>query len=162
MRIYNFSAYDRFNGASTRAFDISKGLVDLGYDVTFVTNDFCHFQKRYHNEREQINFGVKCKYIRTPSYDSSLSRLYNAYVNYKLIKNYQSDTDIDVVIGPSVPLTTGLAAYFFALRNNAKFVIEIRDVWPIALVLLGALSTFNPLYWMFCAIESPFYIRRQT
>ena len=55
----------------------------------------------------------------------------------------------DVILGPSVPLGTGWAAYYLSKVKKAAFVFEVRDVWPICLVYDGSLSKRNPLYYIF-------------
>lgn len=52
----------------------------------------------------------------------------------------------DVVIGPSVPLVNSFIGLILSKLNKSKFIYEIRDVWPDALVFNGIISKFNPLY----------------
>ena len=153
MKIINFSAYDRPKGASTRSFDIARGLAHLGHELFFVTNNFCHFERKFHGELPSSIGGVQCEYLNTPSYKSTLGRLCNALVNAYRILTYRKISALDFVIAPSVPITSAFAAYFYAKRNKSKFIFEIRDVWPIALVMLGGLSKMNPVYWIFRLIE---------
>ena len=54
---------------------------------------------------------------------------------------------------------TGFAAYQIAKRHSVPFVFEIRDVWPAALVMMGALSRWNPMYLIFRIIEKVLYDR---
>jgi glycosyltransferase involved in cell wall biosynthesis len=63
----------------------------------------------------------------------------------------------DVVLGPSVPLLTGLAAERIAYRFGVPFVFEVRDVWPDALVDMGGLSKTSPVYLAFRYIEKFLY-----
>ncbi len=46
----------------------------------------------------------------------------------------------DIVVGSIQPMFTGLAACWLAQRARAPFLLEIRDLWPDALVVKGAVS----------------------
>lgn len=153
MKIINFSAYDRPKSASTRSFDIARGLAYLGHELFFVTNDFCHFERKFHGEKPSKIDGVTCDYLKSPSYKSTLGRLFNSLVNSYRILTYRRISGLDFVIGPSVPITSAFAAYVYAKLNKSQFIFEIRDVWPIALVMLGGLSKINPVYWIYRLIE---------
>lgn len=161
MKIINFSAHDRRQGASTRAFDLSRALSENGHEVTFVTNNFCHFTKEFIHAGGPANYefhdGVRCEYLNTPAYFTKLQRLWNMVVNFLRISFYRSEQSVEVVIGPSVPLLTGLAAYIYSRRVKARYIFEIRDVWPDALVSLGILKKSNPLFFIFKYIERFLY-----
>lgn len=47
----------------------------------------------------------------------------------------------DVVISSSPPLTVGLAGWLIARLKGAKFVFDVRDLWPESAVQLGALKS---------------------
>ncbi|MBI4053291.1 MAG: glycosyltransferase family 4 protein [Candidatus Diapherotrites archaeon] len=46
---------------------------------------------------------------------------------------------IDVVLASSPPLQSGLAGLAIAKARRARFVLEVRDLWPLVPVLMGAL-----------------------
>jgi glycosyltransferase involved in cell wall biosynthesis len=56
----------------------------------------------------------------------------------------------DVVIGSIQPLFTGAAALAVAKVKRVPFVLEVRDLWPDALVVKGAMGrrTAAPLFWL--------------
>jgi len=54
----------------------------------------------------------------------------------------------DVVYATSTPLTIGLPGRDIARHFGVPFVFEIRDVWPDALVNVGALSNPVVIWWM--------------
>jgi glycosyltransferase involved in cell wall biosynthesis len=47
----------------------------------------------------------------------------------------------DVVLASSPPLTVGLAGALVAARHRVPWVLDIRDLWPKAAVVLGELSS---------------------
>lgn len=56
----------------------------------------------------------------------------------------------NVVIGSIQPMFAGWAALSAARRSVAPFVLEIRDLWPDALVVKGAVTPLQakPLHWI--------------
>lgn len=56
----------------------------------------------------------------------------------------------DVVVGSIQPMFAGWAAWRAARRAGVPFVLEVRDLWPDALVVKGALSPIQarPLHWI--------------
>ena len=56
----------------------------------------------------------------------------------------------DVVVGSIQPMFTGWAAWKNAQHAGVPFVLEIRDLWPDALVVKKAISPLQarPLHWM--------------
>jgi len=51
----------------------------------------------------------------------------------------------DIVIASSPPLFVGLAGCRIAERHKAKFVFDIRDIWPDIAVSMGLMSSLNPV-----------------
>ncbi|HRX83587.1 MAG TPA: glycosyltransferase family 4 protein [Phycisphaerae bacterium] len=54
----------------------------------------------------------------------------------------------DVVFATSTPLTIGIPGRDIARHFGVPFVFEIRDVWPDALVNVGALRNPAAIWWM--------------
>ncbi|MCB9849365.1 MAG: glycosyltransferase family 4 protein [Phycisphaerales bacterium] len=54
----------------------------------------------------------------------------------------------DVVYATSTPLTIGIPGRDIARRFDVPFVFEIRDVWPQALINVGALKNPAAIWWM--------------
>ena len=168
MHIWFVSAYDQPRGHSSRSYDYARFLTERGHTVVFFTNTFCHFSRQQKRKLiggsllEDID-GIQVVWLNTPTYrGNGIGRGLNMLVNYRRIMiegtNAKYGTP-DVVIGPSVPILTGFAAYRVAKKNGAPFVFEIRDVWPAALVMMGALSVWNPVYLIFRIIEKFLYDR---
>ena len=62
-----------------------------------------------------------------------LSYLLSATVFCGLVK------DVDVVVSTSPQFFCGLAGFFVSRRLKAKWVLEIRDLWPESIIAVGAL-----------------------
>ncbi len=165
MNIWYLAAYDQPKGMSSRTYDFSMELVRRGHQVTMFTNSYCHWtheERLVGNEKwriEEID-GIRVIWLRTIHYTGNgWKRGANMFSNaWRSLQVAQTLSDKpDVVIGPSVPLGTGWAASKVARREKAAFVFEVRDVWPILLVLTGGLSQKSPVYFVFRCIEKYLY-----
>lgn len=66
----------------------------------------------------------------------------------------------DVVFATHTPLTIGLAGAALGRHFNVPFVFEVRDLWPEALINLGALR--NPaIIWWLRRMERKIYARAE-
>jgi len=165
MRVWYISAYDQPIGQSPRTHEFAVELVKRGHEVTFFTNSYCHFtgkEKLGTGEtwREEYVDGVRVVWLRVPPFKGNgLGRGINMLWNYfrAISVSRLLDDGPDVVIGPTVPLLTGYAAARIARRHGVPFILEIRDVWPIALVYNGGLTSQSPLYRVFRALEKWLY-----
>lgn len=165
MNIWYLSAYDQPKGQSSRTYDFSRELVKRGHQVTMFTNSYCHFT---HVERlepeekwkvEDID-GIRVVWLKTIHYKGNgvkrgLNMLSNAWRALEVSRSLPEKPD--VVIGPSVPLGTGWAASRIARMKRAAFVFEVRDVWPQALVDLGALRNNSIPYKLLRYLEKYLY-----
>ncbi len=165
MNIWYVSAHDQPRGRSARTYDFASELVQLGHDVTFFTNSFCHwthtdFLSPSEPWRVEDVDGIRVVWLRTfPYKDNGWRRGMNMLSNvWRVLQAARRLSDVpDVVVGPSVPLGTGWAASRIARSRDAAFVYEVRDVWPIALVDNGTLSRWSPVYSGFRAVEKYLY-----
>ncbi|MFY9402188.1 MAG: glycosyltransferase family 4 protein [Candidatus Omnitrophota bacterium] len=166
MNIWYISAYDQPKGISSRTYDFSKELVKRGHKVTMFTNSYCHWTRTEHldiGEKWRIEDieGIRVIWLRTIHYSGNnwgrgLNMLLNAMRIIQVANSLLKDKP-DVIIGPSVPLLTGLVAAIISHIKGVAFVFEVRDVWPIALVYDGGLSKRNPIYYIFRSMEKYLY-----
>ena len=167
MNIWYLSAYDQPEGQSSRTYDYCVQFTRLGHKVTMFTNSYCHFT---HRERltEPVSwkiemFGdVRVVWLKTfPYKDNGWRRGVNMLSN--MMRSLQAACSMtdrpDVVLGPSVPLFTALAACMIAILKKTAFVFEVRDVWPQALIDLGHMSRRSLVYVIFRVVERYLYLR---
>lgn len=132
---------------------LAKYLTESGEQVQLFSASFLHNtfkeSKRYDKNQyyvEETHNDYNRVYIKTPKYQGNgIKRLINqlvfSYRAYKVgKKKIRTESTPQIIIGSSVHLFTGVAAYFLTRKANAKFIFEIRDVWPQTLVDLGALK----------------------
>ena len=165
MNIWYLSAYDQPRGQSARTYVFSMELAKRGHQVTMFTNSYCHWthtEKLADGEKWRVENidGVRVVWLKTVHYSGNgikrgLNMLSNACRSLQVARIF-ADTP-DVVIGPSVPLFTGMAARMIASIKKAAFVFEVRDVWPQALVDLGYMKKSSPVYCLFRFMEKYLY-----
>jgi glycosyltransferase involved in cell wall biosynthesis len=63
----------------------------------------------------------------------------------------------DAIIGSSVHLLAVLAAYGVAKHHGARFVMEVRDLWPQTIIDMGELSAGSPVTKILQALEQFLY-----
>ena len=145
----------------TRHFYLGKEWVKKGHDVTIFTSNNNHitdnlpqFDGKYY--REDIE-GVNTIWLNTfkAKRSSGLSRILGwLHFEWQLFSVYKKDIKKpDVVIASSLSLLTVINAFFFSKRYGAKFIFEVRDIWPLSAIELGGYSKFNPFIILLFFIE---------
>ena len=94
----------------------------------------------------------------TPYRGSGLSRVMN-WVSYAVNATWYGvrRRRIDVVYASSPHLLTGLAGWLIARLRSARFVLEIRDLWPSILVDVGLMRRTSFLVRLLHRIERFLY-----
>lgn len=165
MNIWFFSAYDQPKGISSRTYDFSKELVSRGHRVTFFTNSYCHWtysEKLNPSEKYRIEEidGIKVAWLKTfPYKGNSVGRGINMVTNFfRILQVSKKIKDSpDIILGPSVPIASGWAAYLLSKKYKCKFIFEIRDIWPLALVNSGGIKKYGLIYFVFRILEKFLY-----
>ena len=160
----------------TRHYDLGKELARRGHQVVIVTSSYHHYLHREIRavpprgwKLETID-GVKFVWLRTrPAYQRNdrhrvmnmMSFMLHAWrLGRKLPKLSMGIEKPDVIIGSSAHLLTPLAAYWVAEKYHARFIMEVRDLWPQTLIDMGQLSERNPITKVLQALEK--YLYRRT
>jgi len=172
--ILNHYAVSPDISGGTRHYDLGKELVERNYNVIIFASSFHYSQHRemklVRGERwklEEIN-GVKFIWLKTFSYQKNDWRRVLNMVSYsfssyllgrKITRIEPSIFKPDVIIGSSVHLLAVLSAYWLSKYYRAKFIMEVRDLWPQTLIDLGALSKNNLFIRDLRALEKFLYKR---
>jgi len=161
MNILFLSSYDQPYGASNRTFLYAKQLHKLNNNVFMIFNNYSHLSnKKISKKKYFIASGVKCYAINNYKYKpNSFSRFIDMFVNFISVMRIKFifKNKFDVIIAPSVPITTGFAGLILSKLLKTKFVYEIRDVWPDALIYNKSITKINPIYWIFKFMEIIIY-----
>lgn len=156
MNIWCISKYGaapaKYAKMSARLFYLSQEWNKLGHKIVLFTSDsnhLAHFPKtdKIYNY-EDIN-GVSLYWIKTKKYQktTSLSRI----ISWFDFERHLFKFDISKLEKPDVVLVSSLSifsivyGYFLKKKFNAKLVFEVRDIWPLTLIVEGGISKWHPL-----------------
>ncbi|MFC2095138.1 glycosyltransferase family 4 protein [Candidatus Bipolaricaulota bacterium] len=136
----------------TRHFELAKQLAERGWDVTLVASSFHHATRSsevFDSKRIQVEEidGVSFVWIpsRTRYRNNGLARVGNMLeFAWRVWRNGRScfggrSPQPSAIIGSSPHLLTPWAARRLASVLDARFVFEVRDLWPETFVALGRL-----------------------
>ncbi len=146
--IFNHYAISPDMAGGTRHYDFAKELVRRGHKVTIFASGFDHNTKKYikvhPKERYKIeDYDRVCfVWINTiPYYGNNWRRIINM-ISYgvrilRVAKNFEKP---NVIIGSSVHPFAVIAAWWLSRRYKAKFIFEVRDLWPQTAVDIGVIK----------------------
>jgi len=153
--------------AGTRHYEFGRVLAAQGHDVTIFASSFSHFSRREERlepgERTRVEDidGVRFIWVRTPPYARNDHRRILNMMSYALSvllvqRRYPRP---DVVVGSCVHLAAVVAAFLIGRLRGAAFVFEVRDLWPRALIDIGALRERGAAARLLTALERFLYRR---
>lgn len=160
--IWFFASYDQPFGESNRTHLFSQTLSkNFNCRVVFYCNSFCHFKKIQLIQffglfKRQFIEGVEVNWINTPAYyNNGFYRLLNMIINFLglFFCGVFSRGRPDIIVGTSVPITSAFAGVLVAKLKKSKFIYEIRDLWPEALVALGGIRRGGFSHRLMLALE---------
>lgn len=136
--ILNHYAVSPDMSGGTRHYDLGRELVRRGYKVTIFASGFDHNTKKYvkvhPKERCKIEDynGIYFVWLNTIHYyRNNWRRLLNMIsYGFRVISTCSGIEKPEVIIGSSVHPFAVLAAWWLARRYKARFIFEVRDLWP--------------------------------
>lgn len=146
----------------TRHFELAKELINRGHSVTIFASNFCHNRfsviAESYQKSGQVDLidGVPFVWLDSPAYHgNSLARLWNMFqFATKLMRcDLSALHPPDVVIGSTPSPFAAFAAKKIAQRFKARFIYEIRDLWPETLINLGHFKRSHPFVILLSHIE---------
>ena len=174
--IFNHYAITPDLPGGTRHFDLARELSKRGWQVAIFASSFHHSLHQDVKlppgkpwQLEEVE-GIKFIWIRTLPYKRNDWRRVLNMASYmvrawglgrRLPQLAPGIERPDVVIGSSVHLLAVLAAYWVARHHRAKFIMEVRDLWPQTIVDMGELSEHHPLTKLLQALEGFLYRRAE-
>ena len=138
----------------TRSYWISQELIKRGHKVVMITGS-----SKAHPETSIENIdGIEVHYIKNAySNNMGAGARIKSFIKFmlKAIKEGKKQKEIDLVFATSTPLTTGAVALALKTIKGWKYVFEVRDLWPEALIQEGV---NNPIVvWMLRLLEKMSY-----
>lgn len=149
-------------GANTRHADFCREFAKAGYKVRLITSNSSHLysslpqlESRYKN---MSNDGYKVTWVNTLKYSkaTSIKRILSwIWFEFFVLmmafrKQYEKP---DVVIASSLSILSVLSGCFYKRFYKAKFIFEVRDIWPQTLIDLKGFSHKHPLIWCLSKVE---------
>jgi len=146
--ILNHYAISPDMAGGTRHFDLARELVKKGHDVTIFASGFDHHTRQYlkvkpgEKMRVEKYDGVRFVWINTlPYYGNNWRRALNMLsYGWRVLRCSRGLSKPDAVIGSSMHPFAALAGWWLARRHKARFVFEVRDLWPQTAVDMGAIK----------------------
>ena len=143
----------------TRSYEFARYLVSKGHSVTMITSgllndEFPLPQGRKYVERQAEGICVVsiAAAYNNPHIGTGMSgwqRMIKFYQFANLAVRVGKKRDRpDIVFATHTPLTVGLAGIKLSRHFNVPFVFEVRDLWPEALVNVGALKNPLGVWWL--------------
>jgi glycosyltransferase involved in cell wall biosynthesis len=135
--------------ARSRLHPIAELLAARGHDVEVLTAVPNHpegvirqdFRGKIFAKRELDGFRVRHVWVRASPRKTMRTRLmlYGSYATMATLAGFVSRRP-DVIFASSPPLPVAAAARLIAIRHRVPWVMDVRDLWPEAAVVLGELS----------------------
>jgi glycosyltransferase involved in cell wall biosynthesis len=143
----------------TRSYEFARYLVDKGHRVTMMTSGLENREFPVPEDKKYAEFeteGIRVVAISAAYNDpqvgtgvSGSQRMFKfyqfAWLACRIGKKLPAP---DVVFATHTPLTIGLAGLTLSRYFNVPFVFEVRDLWPEALVNVGALKNPLVIWWL--------------
>ena len=154
MRILFFSQYyfPETGATSNRVYSLAKTFQDEGHDVRVIAEKPNHpegvFHKGYRRgtfiDGEYNGVPVTWCWVHTGPDKGFLGRIlfYISYMVMAVLAVFRLKGRYDVVLATSPPLFVGLSGWAAAKLKKARFVFDVRDLWPEVAVKMGELN--NP------------------
>lgn len=166
--ILNHYATDMFFDKGGRHYWLAENLIKQGYEPVIICSSFLHkgtenfiegpekIKVKYSNE-------IPFVFLKTNSYvGNGKSRIKNMFQYFwQMLRNYKKIEKKfgkpDVIIGSSVHPLACLAALILGKKYNIKKIIEIRDLWPETLLMMGIVKEKTILSWLLYKGEKYLY-----
>lgn len=151
-----------------RHLEIAKEFVKGGFSCVIIASSFHHgfrkylFEEEYREENREE--GIDFVYLKTtPAYQTNgANRIFNMFSYNKLINKYSYQIaehygKPSYIIASSLhPLAWEIGAKM-ARKYSAKWIAEVKDLWPQQLIKVGGMSKYHPIVLFFTIIEKRAY-----
>ena len=146
--IINQFAGNPESGWGERHYYFSKNWIEKGYKVTIISGSYNHVFHKLPDSPKQFNMdvynGTPFCWVKVPHYNpKSVTRFWSFMVfAFKILFLPTSKLGKpDIIVVSSMPIFPVLTGHWLKLWHKSKALFfEIRDIWPLTLVLLGDIS----------------------
>jgi glycosyltransferase involved in cell wall biosynthesis len=144
MKLVYIHQYFKFPSeqGGTRSYDLATQFVNSGIEVEIITST------------SKQEFASECRWTRVAQSGLIVHYMYLPYNNHfsylkrnlVFLKFLWFSTlkvlsiNCDLVLATSTPLTIGIPALLKKWFSNSPYIFEVRDVWPEAVIAIGAIK----------------------
>jgi glycosyltransferase involved in cell wall biosynthesis len=146
----------------TRHFYLAEEWVKDGHDVTIFTSNASHLTNKlplFAGSRmiEDIQ-GVKTvwlKVLKSKKSASAVRIISWLHFEWKMLTTSKKQFDKpDVIISSSLSILSIISGFILSRHYKARFILEIRDIWPLSAMQLGGYSGSHPFIWLLRKLET--------
>ncbi len=153
-----------------RHYELAKEMAKAGLLVTVFLSAYDHQKEEYVYGKpvtiRKVQKGITYVWLCTaPAYHGNgAARILNMVDYCRYVKKYRREFyrrfgRPDAVVGSSVHPFAWESAYGIAKENNATFICEIRDFWPLSFIEMYGWPKYHPLCLLFSILERRAYRR---
>lgn len=161
--ILNHHASAPETGGGGRHYEIAKTLSEQGHNVSVLVSSYNSSKKEYkYNEVvKETKFNEMFKFVSfktKPAYTNIIGRFLN-YIDYKnkTSKYDNFNNNPGVIIASSVHPLAWISGYKLAKKYNSKFIVEVRDLWPLSMYEDFSGITRKIVFSYFESLERKYY-----
>lgn len=141
--IINHYAGSRVHGMEYRHYYLAQHFLRMGLRPVIICASFHHLLTRLPEEKHAVVDGVPYVWIRACRYErNDFKRVVNMveFSSRLALKSLGQLPRPDVVIASSPHPFVAVNGHRLAKKYGAKFIFEVRDLWPLTLMELGGHS----------------------
>lgn len=161
--INHFAGIPQKFDAALRHFNIAKYQQKYNNKCSIITSSKTYWmgqneQKIKTSQQKELD-GIDYYFIDEFSTSKNnlftkLLRMFSFSINlFWYLKKNSSKHNPDIIYASSPDLITCIVAYYFSKKKQAKFIFEIRDIWPLSQVDLHNFSEKHPMIFLLKKIE---------
>ena len=153
-------------GLAGRYYQLAEILSSRGYEVCVISAAFTHIMHKPVELSSWCEIEKRGKlnwvWINMPKYSHAHSkkRIFNWLLfSMRLLKLLSVKTikKPNVIIASTPSPFVYIGAKYLANKSRAKFIFDVRDIWPLSLCEIGNISRNNPLIWLMQKLEDRAY-----
>ena len=150
------------NGDGSRHSFLAEQFIKKGYDVTLITSSFSHVpyrEEKFKGFYKITNGSIRTLIIKGNKYKDNhgVSRVFSwlifCFLLFFIPLKKIPKPDIIIVSSHSLLPILNTVFYFKKRFKKVKFILEIRDIWPLTLIELGGFSPKNFMIILLAYVE---------
>lgn len=148
---------------ATRHFYLAEEWTKLGYDVTIFTSNSNHLTKvqflPQFKGKMMVEYIERVRTVWLNTFKASKSTSIKRIISWIHFEwqiftcNKEIMPKPDIVIVSSLSILSIISGLYYSKKYDSKFILEIRDIWPLSAMRLGNFSKYNPLIVILALIE---------